>query len=1064
MNKIITHFIKYPIAVNIIILGLVILGLAGMKSMKSSFFPLQDSKFISISVAYPGASPAEMEEGVVLKIEDNLRGLIGIDRFTSQSSENSAVITVEAVKDYDIDVLLADVKNAVDKVPSFPSEMEPPVVAKQETLTNAIDMVITAEEGIDLSELKNKAREVETNLRNINGISQVTLSGFPDEEIDIAVDENTLRSYDLTFSDIAQAVNGSSILVTGGSIKTTEEEYLIRVKNRSYYAQDLENVVVRAQIDGSRILLGDVATVTDRFSETPNRSYFNGRPSVQINVSTTNTEDLIDAADKTLAFIETFNERQQATELSVVSDRSITIRQRTELLFKNGLQGILLVLLFLSIFLRPRLAAWVAFGLPISFFGMFMLVDYFDVTINVLSLFGMIIVIGILVDDGIVISENIFHHYEQGKSRVRAAIDGTMEVVPAITSAILTTIIAFSMFFFLEGRVGEFFGEVTIVVMLTLIFSLFEAFVILPSHIAHSKALTKEQKTYAINRWGDKAMDWMRETLYMPLLRWCLNHTPIAMAIMATLFMLTLGAMQGGVIRGTFFPRIASDRVGITLTMPQGVNVQQTDSIISMVEDKIWEVNEEYSAQQDDSLQVIENVTKRVGPGTANASINVNLLPGELRNAASSDIAQRIFELVGPVPQAESLVIDGGSNFGGKPVSVSLLSYNVDDLKAAKEELKVELESDPQLRDVSDNDPAGIKEIRLQLKEKAHSLGFTIGSIMSQVRAGFNGQQVQRFQRGQDEIIVWVRYALEGRSSIQDLDEMRILSPAGTRIPLKELASYTIARGDITINHLDGKREVRVDADLKDPKGSAAEIVTRLRTEFIPELQTRYTGLSALYEGQNREAEKTIGSAQAVIPIVLLLIYLVIGFTFRSFTQPILLLLLIPFALIGVGWGHWVHDFPVNILSMLGVIALIGIVVNDGLVFISKFNGNLKAGMSHHEALLAAGGSRFRAIFLTSLTTIAGLSPLIFETSRQAQFLIPMAISIAYGIGIGTVLTLVMLPMLLQFENWLKVHLQWLWIGQKPSAEEVEGAVKELDSEVSDLERMATAHNTSAHE
>lgn len=1047
MKKLISYFIKYPVAVNMIILGFIVLGFLGMFAMKSSFFPLQDSKLIVISVAYPGASPEEMEEGVVLKIEDNLRGLLGVDRFTSSSSENSASITIEAEKGYNIEVLLADVKNAVDKVPSFPAEMEPPVVAKQETLTKAVDLVVTGQKDIGLGELKKVARQIEAELRNLDGISQVSIGGFPEEEINIAVKEEVLRNYNLSFADIAQAVRGTNVLVTGGSIKTLEEDYLIRVRNRSYYARELEQVVIRANADGSRIYLSDVATVEDRFSENPDRSFFNGNPSVEIAVRTTNNEDLIDAADAVLEYLEVYNAREQSTQLAVTANSSITIKQRTELLLKNGIQGILLVLLFLSIFLRPRLAAWVAFGIPISFFGMFMLVDYFDVTINVLSLFGMIIVIGILVDDGIVISENIYDHYQKGKNPIRAAIDGTMEVVPAITSAILTTMIAFSMFFFLDGRVGEFFAEVTIVVMLTLAFSLLEAFIILPAHVAHSKALTKSQKTYAMNKWGDAAMRWMREKLYLPALKWCLQYTPIAFAIMVVALMLTIGSMQGGIIRGTFFPSIASDRVGITLSMPQGVNPIQTDSIITAVETIVNEVNVEFTANQTDNLRVIENVIKKVGPGTATASLTINLLPGELRDAASADVAARIFEKLGPVPEAESLVIDAGSNFGGSPVSVSLLSYNVNDLKAAKEELKAELTKDPLLRDVKDNDPAGIKEIRLTLKDQAYNLGFTINSIMAQVRAGFNGLQVQRFQRGQDEIIVWARYDIEGRSSIRDLDEMRILGPSGKRIPLKELANYTIQRGDIAINHLDGKREIRVDADLKNPKESASAIVDRLRTEFIPELQTRYPGLSALYEGQNREAEKVQNSAKAVIPVILLLIYLVIGFTFRSFSQPLLLLLMIPFAFIGVGWGHWIHDFPVNILSLLGVIALIGIVVNDGLVFISKFNGYLKEGMAYRDAIIAAGESRFRAIFLTSITTIAGLSPLIFETSRQAQFLIPMAISIAYGIAIATVLTLIMLPMMLQTSNWIKVHLFWLWEGKKPSSESVERAVKELDSE-----------------
>ncbi len=1046
MKKIITHFIKYPVAGNIIILAFAILGYMGMKSMRSSFFPLQDAKLINISVTYPGASPQEIEEGVVLKIENNLRGLLGVDRFTSSSSENYAIITIESEKGYDIDVLLADVKNAVDKVPSFPAEMEPPVVAKQETLTDVISLVISGK-SMDLYTLKTIARRVESDLRSLEGMSQIEISGFPDEEIVVAVKEEVLRQYQLSFQEVAQAVASANLLVTGGTVKTQEEDYLIRLRNKAYYAKELENIVVKAFPNGAKILLREVAEVTDTWSETPNRSFYNSKPSISIQVRTTNQEDMINAAEKTLEYVEQFNADNQNAQLSVVNNRSDTVIQRTDLLFKNGLQGVILVLFFLSLFLRPRLAAWVAFGLPISFLGMFMFVNMLNVTINVLSLFGMIIVIGILVDDGIVIAENIYHHYEKGKGRIQAAIDGTMEVVPAITSAILTTMLAFSTFFYLDGRIGEFFMEVTIVVMLTLGFSLLEAFIILPTHIAHSKVLTPHQKIYRFNVWGDQLMATMRDKTYLPFLRWSLRNKPISFALFIALLMITFGALKGGIIRATFFPQIASDQVSVTLTMPQGVNPLQTDSLISIVEAKTWEVNKEYTARQANGEDVVENVIKQLGPGTATASLKINLLPGELRQFTASEIAGAIFEKVGKFPTAESLVIDGGSNFGGKPVSVSLLGYNIRELKAAKVELKEILDNNSLLRDVLDNDPEGIKEVKLEMKDKGYSLGMTLSSLMSQVRSGFNGLQVQRFQRGEDEVIVWVRYDLEGRSSLKDLEEMRILVPSGSRVPLKELATFSIDRGEISINHLDGKREIKIEADLKNPKESATAIVDEIRNVIIPEMQKKYPSISASFEGQNREAGKVGASAKKIFPIIILLIYIVIAFTFRSYSQPLLLLLMIPFAFIGVGWGHYIHDFPVNILSLLGIIALVGIVVNDGLVFIAKFNGYLKEGMPFNDALVRAGSSRFRAIFLTSVTTIAGLSPLIFETSRQAQFLIPMAISIAYGIGIATILTLVMLPMMLSLSNGIKVYLQWFWEGEKPKPEEVERAYKELKEE-----------------
>ena len=458
-------------------------------------------------------------------------------------------------------------------------------------------------------------------------------------------------------------------------------------------------------------------------------------------------------------------------------------------------------------------------------------------------------------------------------------------------------------------------------------------------------------------------------------------------------------------------------------------------------------MNEEYSEKQTGDADVFLNIIKRIGPGTANASLKVNLLPGEERDFSAGEIADAIAERAKDYPQAESVVFDSGSNFGGKPVSVSLMGYNIKELKAAKLEMKAKLKENTLLRDISDNDPAGIKEIKVKLKDKAYMLGFTLNDVIGQVRAGFNGLQVQRFQRGQDEIIVWVRYERDNRSSIQDFENMRIVSPTGNRVPLSEIAEYSIDRGEISINHLDGKREIKVEADLKNPKESASDILTDIQENIMPDIRSKYPTVSALYEGQNREAGKVIGSAKKVFPIIIFLIYIIIAFTFRSYMQPLLLLFMIPFALICVSWGHWIHGFSVNVLSFLGIIALIGIVVNDGLVLISKLNTYLKEGHPFDEALIHAGKSRFRAIFLTSITTVAGLSPLIMEKSRQAQFLIPMAISVAYGIAIATVLTLIMLPMLLSLGNTLKVYTQWLWEGKKPTKESVEPAVEEMLTE-----------------
>ncbi|MET7030503.1 efflux RND transporter permease subunit [Sediminicola luteus] len=1071
MRGLIAYFIKYHVAVSVFILAFVVFGIAGALSLKSSFFPLSDSKNIAINIAYPGASPQEVEEGIVLKIEDNLKGLEGVDRVTSTSRENSGTINVEIEKGRDIDFMLLEVKNAVDRVPSFPTGMEPLVVSKLEAVRQTISFSVSGD-NVPLATLKQIGRQIENDIRTMEGISQINISGYPQEEIEIAVNENSLLAYNLSFNDVSQAVANANILVTGGNIKTDAEEYLIRANNRSYYGDELSNLIVRADASGQTVRLKDVAVIRDRFSETPNTSYFNGNLAVNVSITSTNTEDLISAAELVKDYVEEFNHKYNNVQANVVSDQSVTLTQRTELLTENAIMGMILVLIFLSLFLNTRLAFWVAFGLPISFLGMFIFAGFFDVTINVLSLFGMIIVIGILVDDGIVIAENIYQHYERGKTPIQAAIDGTMEVIPPIVSAIITTILAFSIFLFLDGRIGEFFSEVSVIVILTLVVSLVEALIILPAHLAHSKALQpldkKPKKGIAkvfsklrvINEYGDKMMVWMRDNVYGPSLRFTLKHKILTFSFFIMALVLTLGSVGGGIIRTAFFPSIASDRVQVSLLMPNGTNEKITDSIISMIEEKAEIVNQElteiYLKGTDKVL--FENMIRTVGPGSSAASLVINLLPGEERpdEIASNLVTSRLQELVGPVLGVESLIYGSGGNFGGDPVSVSLMGNNIQELKAAKKELKAALENNALLKDVADNDPAGIKEIRLELKENAYLLGLDLRTIMNQVRAGFFGTQAQRFQRGQDEIRVWVRYDRQDRSSITDLDEMRITTPSGNKVPLKEIATYTIERGDVAINHLDGRREIQISADLKDDKAtSATDIMTDIRTQVMPEIQSKYPTVTASYEGQNREAGKLLGSLKSVGLTVLLLIYIVIAFTFRSFSQPLLLILLVPFSLTAVAWGHWLHDFPINILSMLGIIALIGIMVNDGLVLIGKFNSNLRGGMKFDDAIFEAGKSRFRAIFLTSITTIAGLAPLLLEKSRQAQFLKPMAISIAYGIGFATLLTLLMLPLFLAFSNRFKVGSKWLATGGHVTKEEVERAIKEQDQE----RHMQTNHH-----
>ena len=1052
MRKIIEYFIRYAVPVNVLIIGVIIFGVMGMRSMKSSFFPLVPNNFISVTVGLPGASPAQIEEAIVQKMEENMKGIKGVDRITSTSYENGASIFVELVKGTDANIALQQIKNSVDAVTSLPGDMENPIVAVVENAASTMDFTVSGK-GVDLRTLKLVARDIETELLAMDGISQVSLSGFPAEEIEIAVDEKKLRAYDLTFQEIAAAVASTNIISTGGTIKTPDEDYTIRVRNRYYYADEIDHIVVKTTPSGNIIKLKDVAVARDRFNESPDKINVDNELAVAVNVRNTNEEDLVSTSAKLLAYIKNFNQQHDNIKVEVLSDRAKVLNERTNLLIENGIFGILLVLLLLSIFLDLRLAFWVAVGLPVSFLGFFILASSFGVTINVLSLFALIMVIGILVDDGIVISENIYHHYELGKTNVQAAVDGTMEVLPAIFSSVLTTMVAFTTFYFVDGRLGNMFSEVTTVVIITLGFSLIEAVIILPSHLAHSAALKKDRKVYKINVWGDKVMSYMRDNWYGPSINFMLKNKLLGMSIFIALFMLTIGALQGGVIQRTFFPRIASDRADISLTMPQGTNENITDSIISFIETKVWETADEFNEEYDltDEASAVRFVEKRIGRGTNNGRLRIFLLEGEARPFGSQAFSARVRQKVGPVYGVESLLYDAGSNFGGKPISISLESTDGEELKSATELLKQFMEQDIRIVDIVDDDPEGVKEIRVQLKPNAYLLGFTLNSVMSQVRGGFFGRQAQRIQRGRDDVRVWVRYNAENRSSIKNLDDMWLKSPRGDRVPFSEIATYTIERGEVSISHLDGQRVITVSADLSSENYNTSEVLSELQDDVVPAVQASYPSIGVSYEGQSRLANKTISTLLPAAIRSLLIIMFIIAFTFRTYGKQFLFLPIIAFSLVGVAWGHNIQGIPINVLSYLGIIALIGIQVNDGLVLIAKFNTNIKEGLPYHEALSTACKARFRPIFLTTITTVAGLTPLLFEKSRQAQFLIPMATSIVFGIIFATVLTLYLLPILLSNLNQLKRILFWLRKGKWYPGEEVESAYIEKTFEEKEL-------------
>ena len=1041
MRKAISTFIKYPILGNVLIVTIFLFGWVGFRSLKTTFFPPIPSKTIIIQAFYPGASPEEIEEAIVLKIEDNLKGVTGIERVESVSSENSCRITVTILTGYDINIVLQDVKNAVNQVSSFPVGMERLTIFRQEWRNFAINFVLAG--NVDLRTLKMEARRVERDLLAVEGISKVSLSGFPAEEIELSLRENDLRAYGLTFQEVVNAVRKANVKVTGGKIKGKEEELLIRADVKGYWAEDLANHVLKATPDGVIIRLKDVADLIDRWSENPNRVYHNGRPAVQVTVQNTNEEDLFLVTGEVKAYIEKYNASHTDVQAYVTRDGSEIIQERIDILTSNGMLGIILVLVFLSLSLNPRMSFWVSLALPISFAGMCMVGPFYGLTINVMSVMAMILVLGILVDDGIVIAENIYQHYERGAKPIEAAVQGTVEVLPSVVASILTTVVIFSSFFFLEGGLGDRARDMAFVVIATLLVSLIEAAFILPAHIAHSRALCSESnKRWFIERWSTSALKWLRDRAYGPALRFSIRAPMVSVSITLALFLITIGALRGGLIKTTYFPIIERGNVDITMEMPAGTPVTVTDSLLARIENQARTVNDDYKQFDRNGQGLILDISRRIGPGTHQGNVAVTLVSSEERKWDAMEATNRIRAAVGHIPGAEKLEF-GGRGFWGKPISIALASNDLGQLREAVERLKGEFRQVEKLKDVVDDDPPGLREVSIRLKNRAFALGLTTSDVVGQVRSGFFGGEAQRILRGIDEVKIWARYTENDRSSVSKLGDMRIRLPGGREYPLRELADFTIERGVMAVNHIDAQRVVKVEADLADPKESVPAVLADIRATILPEIIEAYPDIRFLYEGQSRENEKTIRAISRVVPPMLILMFLIVVLTFRSFSQGILVFLLIPFSIIGVLWGHLVQGYIVSMLSWFGVIALAGIVVNDSLVLVSTLNRKLKEGMPFHDAIFETGISRFRPVLLTSLTTIAGLAPLIFSRSHQAQFLSPMAISVAYGLLFGTLLTLLMLPSLLVMLNGARVHLYGFLKGKSLTPEAVEPAVRE---------------------
>ncbi|MCF8405762.1 MAG: efflux RND transporter permease subunit [Bacteroidales bacterium] len=1032
MKKLISIFIRFPFYANIILFIILIIGAFSFVSMNRSFFPELSEKYINVSVFYPGASPKEMEEGITVRIEEALRGIAGIKEVTSTSSENITTVRVEITGQYDIDETLMEVKNAVDGITSFPVDAEKPIVNKQRSSTFAIFMGLSGD--VDLLKLKEYANEIEYDLYTSGKMSQIKIGGFPDLELSVEISEENLRRYNLTFDEVSRAIAMNNQDISGGQIRSEKEEIMIRSRYRTVKSEEIEQIIIRGNPDGSYLRIGDVGTVNMQFADVASTSLMNQKPSISIQVFKLPEEDLTAISDYCNDYADNWNQSHTDAQLHVTYDFLEMLGARLNLLYRNGGIGLLLIFIALGLFLSLRLSIWVALGIPAAFGAMFILGYFTGLTVNMISLFGMILVIGILVDDGIVIAENIYTHFEKGKSPRKAALDGTLEVLPAVVTSVTTTIVVFSALFFIKGRM-EFMYEMAFVVVFSLGFSLLEAFFVLPAHLGSSRVLRKnvKQNTGKRIRDGlDKALDFMRTKLYGKTLRFVIKWRYVAIISPIFLILVTSGLFQGGLIKGTFFPAIPFDQFNVDIAYKPGAGEAQTLDALKRIDDIIWEVNAELMEELGDTNNFVNYSFLSTGAafsgqerGSHAGNIFVLLRDLEKSGTSSYEIVRRVQKKVGSMPEAEKLTIQGRATFG-TPISVSLLGKDEEMLNHAKEDLIQSFKQIEDVTNIADVNPSGMREVQLKLKPLAYFLGFSQVSLTNQVRQGFFGGQAQRLQHGKDELRVWVRYPKTDRINIGQLESMRIKTMAG-EYPLSELATYTINRGPVSIKHFNSAREIRVDADVISFDTPVIPIQEKIENEIMPQLMKRYPGLDVAYLGQKKDSDETMAQIQKFFLPAFLLMFLIIIIHFRSMAQGLIIIAMIPLAWLGAIWGHGIEGVPVSLLSVWGMLALSGVIINDAVVFLSKYNALLVEGKKVKEAVFETGQARFRAIVLTTLTTSVGLYPIILEGSFQAQFLIPMAVALAYGVMVGTGFILVFFPVLILTLNDAKRFTKWIY-------------------------------------
>ncbi|HCH62949.1 MAG: hypothetical protein CL927_17440 [Deltaproteobacteria bacterium] len=1049
---------RNTVAANLLMVVVLMLGLAGVLSIKQEVFPDFELDLVTVAVPYPGASPNEVEQGIILAIEEEVRGLNGVKRVSSSAAEGIGTVAVELMLGEDNNAILADVKAAVDRIATFPEDAEKPMVSLASGRREVVSLVLSGDQS--LSSLHELAEDVRRRLLADERVTQAELFGVPPLEVSIEVSRAQLEAMGLSLDDVSRQITLASLELPGGEVESRGGEFLVRVSDRKRTAQDFADIVVRGTASGGKVLLSDIATIRDAYQDIDLAYFFEGNPAVRLTAYRVGDETPASVAQAARDLAEVLRAEVPSTvAVNIWKDDSVMLDERISLLVRNGVMGLALVVLVLALFLDLRLAFWVALGIPLSFAGAFILAPMWGVSINMVSLFALIVVLGLVVDDAIVVGENIYELEQQGRSRIEASIEGARQMSIPVTFAVLTSVAAFAPLLFVPGFMGKIFGIIPVIVISVLLFSLLEGFFILPAHLGHApnpnpSRLVKGLQ-WAVSRTHAPVRKWFAERLqrftdgpYHDLVRALVaaRYTTLALATASLIF--TIGLLQAQIVPFAFFPKLEANNVSVNVRLPYGSPEAAALRVRGVLERELDQTIAAFGGPEavQGVMTYVGEAQSGGGPGGGQLesgahllSIAVELVATSQRSFTAKEFADDWQARVPPLAGVDALSFISSAGPGaGAAVDVQLSHSDPNVLAQASGRVADVLRGYADLKEVENTYASGKPQLDFTLLPNARTLGLTATDVARQLRASFFGSEALREQRGRNELRVMVRLPESERGSEFDVEQLRIKTPTGGFVPLGSVARFERSRAPTTIERESGQRIVNVRAELAASARSSQNVVSDLGASVFPELLGQYPGLEVELVGEQRDQAESLGSLGSNFLVALFVMYALLAIPFKSYIQPVIIMSAIPFGIVGAVGGHYVMGYELSVISMMGIIALSGVVVNDSLVLIDSANEYRREGLGAVEAVVRAGRRRMRPILLTSLTTFFGLMPMIRETSPQARFLIPMAISLGFGVLFATIIVLLLVPALYVIVEDLVAAksrvMHWVTGGEAPRA------------------------------